>query len=429
MSCIDELRRWDRALKAWARLRFETPSRSPLHPRKSIHQAMFAPSVQTSSPVTPYEARRGTEYTHFPLPLSPDALLNASPVAPTPPRRPPFFTPDRAVAPGFPPTRVSVSPGIGASSIGGASGVSTAPLSTVMQSSFGMSSAMAPVGTPSRVSGSAPLTHAVSTPMRTPFPASPGGVQVGTPVCSTIGGSLFGPAGTPVRAPGAASIEFPVVESGYIDVPTGTAAMTPIRDSYASRAAASVSAGGASGSGANKIEGSPVLTRDGGLLSRLGSAVKHQQKSEVSISRVGDTINITVPTTLMSSMNVHDDVVDNYLSRHVARDDQENVYPSLAKRQSYLHAANTAKSWRKSNTEQDGNYEYSLSAEKELAVRNAARSLFADSSRETMVSGVEGTGQGVGRTDMDWGKLRRPVLRNVPVNDSALNQSFEKSSK
>lgn len=445
MDCIDELRCWDRALKAWARLRFEAPVRSPLHVRKPIHQPVFAPPVQTSSPVTPYVARKMTEYAHFPSPLSPDAFLDASPVMPTPPRRLDLLAPDRVGAPSFAPPAVSASPVLNAPSPGGMSGGRMATVGNAIHSSLGMSNAMAPIGTPSRAYAPMPMTRTASAPVSAPFDVPMAVAQARTPVRGVVGGpvvgsagasvrgvdggSVVGSSGTPVRACEAALVGFPSIAPGWVDVsaPMGTPAVTPVRESYTARAAAGSAVEGSSGE-ASRVEGSPQPTRGGGLLSRLGNAAKNQQKSEVSISRVGDTINITVPTVLMPNMNVQDGA-DSYLSRHVARDDQENVYPSLAKRQSYLHAANTSKSWRRPSTEQNGNFEYTLSAEKELAVRNAAKSLFSNSSKEIMANAGEGPAQGVGRTDMDWSKLRRPVLQNMPINGSALNQSFGKNTE
>lgn len=113
------------------------------------------------------------------------------------------------------------------------------------------------------------------------------------PVRGTVGELVAGSTGTPGRMPGAASVGFPTVTSEHADVlaSTVTPVTTPARDSYASRAETGVGGGGAtdsSASGANKVEGSPVPMREGALLSRLGSATKHQQKSEVSISRVGE---------------------------------------------------------------------------------------------------------------------------------------------
>lgn len=177
---------------------------------------------------------------------------------------------------------------------------------------------------------------------------------------------------------------------------------------------------------------SPVQAGEDALSKRpirvTRSAVKRQPLSEVSIRRVGDTINITVPSIPMAEAATVQDVTAETHPRNIARDDQENVYPSMTKKQTYLHAANTAKSWRNTSSA-PAPTEYSLNSDKEMAYRAAAKTLLAGPSKETVKAPNSTIAcQTTQRSNMDWGKLRRPVLRTLSLNSNMGNQSVPKTS-
>lgn len=144
--------------------------------------------------------------------------------------------------------------------------------------------------------------------------------------------------------------------------------------------------------------------------------------SEVSINRIGDTINITVPTSLMSKMQLEDAAQQG---QRISRNEQENVYPPNNKKQVSSHAVNTAKSWRNSssNTKRP---QFTISSERELAFRTAAKALFSNASKD-MYSDDTSLNTTMHRSQMDWGKLRRPALRPLSVNNAA-NIQRRKSS-
>lgn len=89
-DAIDELRRWDRGLKAWARLRFETtPTYGPVHTQLSSSGNVSRSSgLASSSPITPYSVRTtktNSEPLQFYSPLSPDVQGYSSTRSPEPP--------------------------------------------------------------------------------------------------------------------------------------------------------------------------------------------------------------------------------------------------------------------------------------------------------------------------------------------------------
>lgn len=177
---------------------------------------------------------------------------------------------------------------------------------------------------------------------------------------------------------------------------------------------------------------SPVQVGEDALSNRpirvTRSAIKRQPLSEVSISRVGDTINITVPSLPMSQVGTAEDDTTQTYSRNIARDDQENVYPSMTKKQTYLHAANTAKSWRNTSPAPTLT-DFSLNNDKEMAYRTAAKTLLLGPSKETMKAPNSTiTNHSTHHSAMDWGKLRRPVLRTLSLNNNVGNQSIPKTS-
>lgn len=153
------------------------------------------------------------------------------------------------------------------------------------------------------------------------------------------------------------------------------------------------------------IYSDPIVQMDAMDVVQETSLDKSGAGPELSIDRVGDTINITVPSNLLS-----DSVSAEQLS-NAAGNNQENVYP--ASRRLPLHAVNTAKSWRNSTVPKQP--EFTLAPEKELAFRNAAKTLFSNSSKDVYVD-TSKTNTTAERASMDWGNLRRPVLRPLSVN-------------
>lgn len=80
---VNELRRWDRALKAWAQLRFESSPapQAPLVPHVPLApQGLLDDPHHPASPATPFVPKRRqslSEYTHFSSPVSPDTAFSA----------------------------------------------------------------------------------------------------------------------------------------------------------------------------------------------------------------------------------------------------------------------------------------------------------------------------------------------------------------
>lgn len=158
------------------------------------------------------------------------------------------------------------------------------------------------------------------------------------------------------------------------------------------------------------------------------SSDKRQPLSEVSISRVGDTINITVPTLPMANVTASNDKVDTH-GCNIARDDQENQYPPMTRRPSYIHAVNTAKSWRNTSSGATQS-ENPPKSDKEVAYRTAAKTLFSGPPKDATTAPTSGAAIHLTqRSAMDWGKLRRPVLRTLSLNNNAGNQSLPNTSK
>lgn len=117
-------------------------------------------------------------------------------------------------------------------------------------------------------------------------------------------------------------------------------------------------------------------------------ALDREPAAHVSISRDGDTINITVPTLPLTAGDSPTDPATCQLATPAS--DQENLHPAT---RPLVHAANTAKSWRNAAVGRDNVYQ------------TTAKALF-------------GT-KGVQRSDMDWGKLRRPALRALDPNSES----------
>eukprot|EP00177_Eucheuma_denticulatum_P005723 GFKZ01010436.1.p1 GENE.GFKZ01010436.1~~GFKZ01010436.1.p1 ORF type:complete len:564 (+),score=65.55 GFKZ01010436.1:551-2242(+) len=450
-NAIDELRSWDRLLKVWARVRFENPnSSSPTVERRVAAQQ----TKVSSSPVTPYRdhlvGQSSTEVTYaikgdgynpigavhgvqVPLKMSPASKtpVKASPsglqsppvgISPAPYEigRNPVYARDEGAEPMRRITRERVTGGalLGVSSPIRAAGA--------YESGVGMM-----VGVADSVSGL-------------------GGGVVSTPVKRNEGKLDLGPIGTPVRkgdrmessvhgtvgrsaagsstqiwsdqaTVGIASHGHREARQGYQgSMPMMTPGVTPVRDTYASRVAGGIRGEGLGG--VPKMEASPRAFDK--MAAGLDSDA-NRRGSEIGISRVGDTINITVPTVLMSNMRVQDGRENEAGGRYVAREDQENVYPPVTKRSSHLHAVNTAKSWRKEKG-QEGREECGVAGDKEAAFRNAAKNLVPYSAKESV--GTGGVGLDVSmRSDMDWGKLRRPALRMMPLNGSQFNHTLPKN--
>lgn len=450
-DAVEELRAWDRLLKAWARVRFETPaSNSP-----TVERRVTQPAKVSSSPVTPFrnqvEARNPNEVTYatkgggyggnmggahdVPVPLK------MSPESKTPVKASP-----REVQ--SPPIEISPSRyGTG---------------QTLVYAGDERAGAIRRIAR-ERVTGGALL--GVSSPIRASggYDSGLGMIAGGADSVSGLGGGLvstpvkrnegkldLGPIGTPVRrgnkmgncvygaigksaagssnqvssgqaTVGMASEEHRREGHGYQGMaPMMTHGVTPVRDTYASR----VTGGIREGLGGVKMEASP------GALHRIAGGVDsgaNRRRSEIGISRVGDTINITVPTAMMSKMRVHEGRENEAGGRYVAREDQENVYPPVMKRASHLHAVNTAKSWRKENGH-EGREDYGIVGDKEVAFRNAAKNLVSYSPKESVGAGGVGLDASM-RPDMDWGKLRRPALRMVPLSSTQFNQSLPKNSQ
>lgn len=152
-----------------------------------------------------------------------------------------------------------------------------------------------------------------------------------------------------------------------------------------------------------------------GLVRRVDA---RKPMAEVSINRVGDTINITVPTVAIPE--TPRGVDECFSGRDVARGDQENVYPPS--KRTPAHASTTAKSWRTGSQDDAG--EQSAMDERVVAFRMAAKSLFAGGSKEDGMIGVA-TPTTPHRPDMDWGKLRRNQVVNKTVLPTGGNDSVE----
>ncbi|PXF43960.1 hypothetical protein BWQ96_06270 [Gracilariopsis chorda] len=130
---------------------------------------------------------------------------------------------------------------------------------------------------------------------------------------------------------------------------------------------------------------------------------------EVSINKVGDLINVTVPpSTPHASSSVYArDGVGNVAvrSNNGCMSEQENVFPgAAAKRASMSHASNTAKSWRNallkssgSAAQEDGVGAMRVNASVNASVKNVACNV--SGARDAVVTTPS-------RTDLDWRRLR-----------------------
>ena len=121
--------------------------------------------------------------------------------------------------------------------------------------------------------------------------------------------------------------------------------------------------------------------------------------SEVSINRVGNTINVTVPTPNQLGVKAEDEYE---YSLAAARPSQENINPRALHRNPSAYSSTSTKSWR--NAVLEVPKQPSSEDERIHAFRMAAKNLFVSEPNEPSAPPKASPAL---RTDIDWGNLRR----------------------